>query len=98
MKISRFNSYRTSLYSHWPALMMGLAGSQGPITTFLYRCSPINHQLQPPIAIAVPSPQRMIPTKAAFQVVAVGARVTPNPAPAPSTSEKVSDRWPCQEI
>ncbi len=78
--------------------MIGLAGSHGPITTFLYLCRPINHQLQPPMPTAVPSPHRIIPVRAAFQVVAVGAKVTPKPAPAPKTREKVSNRWPCHEI
>jgi hypothetical protein len=31
------------------ALMTGLAGSHGPMTTFLYFCNPISHQLHPPI-------------------------------------------------
>lgn len=77
--------------------MIGLAGSHGPITTFLYLCKPISHQLQPPMPTAVPSPHKKIPTRAAFQVVAVGAKVTPKPAPDPRTREKVSNRWPCQE-
>ena len=83
------------LHSH--CLITGLAGSQGPITTFLYFCNPISHQLHPPIPTIVPSPHSTTPTIAAFQSPS-RTNVTPIPAPAPMTRERVSRRWPRHEM
>lgn len=44
--------------------MMGFAGSQGPMTTFLYRCKLISHQLQQPIIKAVDGLPMKIPIMA----------------------------------
>ena len=81
--------------------MTGLAGSHGPITTFLYRCNPINHQLHPPIPTALPSIQTTAPARARFQPPSLHTRLPettrPKPLPAPNKRQKVSRRWPRQE-
>ena len=82
---------------HSHCLITGLAGSHGPITTFLYFCSPINHQLQPPMPTIVPSPHSTIPAIAAFHPPS-RTNVTPMPAPATMTRESVRRRCPRQEI
>lgn len=87
-------------YSHPPpCLITGRAGSHGPITTFLYFCRPINHQLHPPMPTAVPTPHNITPPTAALHPPCpFPANATPRPAPAPTTSASVSIRWPRQEI
>ena len=82
---------------HSHCLITGLAGSHGPITTFLYFCNPINHQLHPPIPTIVPSPHSTTPTTAAFHPPS-RTNVTPMPAPAPTTRESVSRRCPRQDM
>src|SRR3954464_10909253 len=44
-----------------PPVRIGLAGSQGPVTTFLYLCRLMSHHEQPPMTNAVPSPPIMRP-------------------------------------
>lgn len=45
-----------------PPASIGLAGSQGPITTFLYLCKLINHHAQPPVTNIVTVPPTKTPT------------------------------------
>ncbi len=75
--------------------MTGLAGSHGPITTFLYFCNLINHQLHPPITRHVSRPPSTTPAPAAFHPPP--DTVTPTPPPAPITRKMVSRRWPRQD-
>ena len=44
-----------------PPVRIGLAGSQGPVTTFLYLCRLMSHHEHPPMTNAVPSPPIMSP-------------------------------------
>ena len=89
------------LYSHCPPRITGLAGSQGPITTFLYRCKPINHQLHPPMPITLPAHQITAPAIALFHPPChrgLALNTVPRPAPAPITNANVRNRWPRQLI
>lgn len=47
----------------WPPASTGFAVSQGPMTTFLYRCSPMSHQLHAPIMNTVLPPKSTMPMK-----------------------------------
>lgn len=81
-----------------PPFITGLAGSQGPITTFLYFCNPINHQLHPPIPTPLPSPQAITPHTILFHLSPLPERTIPMPAPAPTTKARVRSKWPRQEM
>lgn len=81
-----------------PPLITGLAGSQGPITTFLYFCNPINHQLQPPIPTPLPTPQAITPHTILFHLSSLLERTIPMPAPAPTTRVRVRSKCPRHEI
>lgn len=83
------------IQSHRP-LMTGLAGSHGPITTFLYFCNPISHQLHPPMVRHVSRLPSTTPAVAAFHPPP--ETVTPTPPPAPMTRNVVRRRWPRQEL
>ena len=86
-------------HSQTPCRITGRAGSHGPITTFLYFCNPINHQLHPPITPTLPTPHKPTPPTTAFHLAASRlASTMPMPVPAPTTSAKVRKRCPRQEI
>lgn len=75
----------------------GLAGSHGPMTTFLYRCNPMSRQLQVPIPSAVLADHRSMPISTACQDRFCDS-VTPKPPPATRTRVTVSMRSPCFEL
>ena len=86
-------------YSHCPPLMTGLAGSQGPMTTFLYLCKPINHQLHPPMPTTLPTHHMTAPAIALFQPPChrgLALNAVPRLAPAPITNANVKKRCPRQ--
>lgn len=65
-----YPSYSSSPYRHpdeplprpkGPAARTGLAGSQGPMTTFLYLCKLMSHHEQPPMTRLMPRPPSNMP-------------------------------------
>lgn len=94
-----WKSRKLTAYSHCPPLITGLAGSQGPITTFLYLCKPISHQLHPPIPTALPIHHITAPATTLFHPPSHNGfllSVVPKAAPAPMTSARVNKRCPRQ--
>lgn len=83
-------------HSQPPPRMTGLAGSHGPTTTFLYRCKPMSHQLQPPMPKAAPTDQKSMPKIIACQPPFFDS-VIPETPPAPRTRKRVRTRCPRQE-
>lgn len=69
-------------------MMTGRAASHGPLISFLYFCSPINHQLHPPIANPATTAPTPIPTTPSLTGPLLPATI-PVPPPAPSTSNAV---------
>ena len=81
--------------------MTGRAGSHGPWISFLYFCSPISHQLHPPIARPVPKTPITTPIKPLFHGKSSipspsppRPNINPTPPPAPTTSNVVSVTCP----
>jgi hypothetical protein len=75
--------------------MTGLAGSQGPWISFLYRCSPISHQLVAPMPRSVTTPPRITP-KTAYANPPPEMTI-PNTPEASTIRKIVSVRWSGQE-